>query len=41
MIKIIFTCFACNETTDITADDMDEKTIVPVCDICYGKFEAQ
>jgi len=41
MIKIIFTCFACNETTDITADDIDEKSIVPVCDVCYGKFVSQ
>ena len=38
MIKIEFTCLTCGETTAITVDDIDEKTIVPVCDACYEIF---
>ena len=38
MIKIIFTCLTCGEIEDITADDVDEKTTVPVCDACYKRF---
>ena len=38
MIKIEFTCLTCGETTNITVDDIDEKTIVPVCDACYKIF---
>uniref|UniRef100_A0A6M3LIH2 Uncharacterized protein n=1 Tax=viral metagenome TaxID=1070528 RepID=A0A6M3LIH2_9ZZZZ len=38
MIKIEFTCLTCGKTADITEDDIDEKTIVPVCDACYVTF---
>ena len=38
MIKIEFTCLTCSETTSITEDDIEEKTIVPVCDDCYKEF---
>ncbi|KKK80050.1 hypothetical protein LCGC14_2827380 [marine sediment metagenome] len=38
MIKIEFTCYSCGESSEIGADDIDEKDIVPVCDGCYGKF---
>ena len=41
MIKIEFTCLTCGETTGITADEIDEKTIVPVCDACYEIFLSQ
>lgn len=41
MIKIEFTCTTCGATADITADDVDEKTVVPVCDACYEKFLSQ
>ena len=41
MIKIEFTCKVCGKVEEITPDDIDEKTIVPVCDACYGQFEAQ
>jgi len=41
LIKIEFTCFVCGETTNITNDDIAEKTIVPVCDDCYEKFLSQ
>ena len=38
MIKIEFTCLTCDASTDIAADEIEEKTIVPVCDDCYKKF---
>ncbi len=38
MIKIEFTCLTCEATADITEDDIDEKTVVPVCDACYELF---
>ncbi len=38
MIKIEFTCYRCGESSEIVADDIDEKTIVPVCDGCYKIF---
>ena len=38
MIKIEFTCYGCGESSEITADDIVEKAIVPVCDGCYKKF---
>ena len=38
MIKIEFSCYACGERSEISVDDIDEKTIVPVCDACYDKF---
>ena len=38
MIKIEFTCKTCGATSEITVDDIDEKTIVPVCALCYEKF---
>ena len=38
MIKIEFTCYSCEKTSDIDADDIDGKTVVPVCDDCYSKF---
>jgi len=41
MIKIEFTCLTCGETTNITENDIDEKTIVPVCDTCYKMFLSQ
>ncbi len=41
MIKIEFTCLTCGDTTDIAKDDIEEKTVVPVCDACYKKFEAR
>lgn len=41
MIKIEFTCKTCNKTMAITAGDIDEKTIVPVCDACYKMFLAR
>ena len=41
MIKIEFTCLTCGATKDITAEKIDEKTIVPLCNACYGTFEAQ
>ena len=41
MIKIEFTCFNCGVTTDITADDIEEKTVVPVCAACYKIFLSQ
>ena len=41
MIKIEFTCLTCGDTTEITVDDVDEKTVVPVCDACYKKFMSE
>ena len=41
MIKIEFTCLTCGETKYITKDDIDEKTVVPVCDACYKEFLSQ
>ena len=41
MIKIEFTCLTCSETSNITENDIEEKTIVPVCDACYKKFLSQ
>ena len=41
MIKIEFTCYACGKSSEIDVDDIDEKTIVPVCDDCYEKFLSQ
>ena len=38
MIKIEFTCLACGKTTEITEDEIEGKTIVPVCDVCYEMF---
>ena len=38
MIKIEFTCKTCGANEDITADDIDERTIVPVCASCYQTF---
>ena len=38
MIKIEFTCYSCKESSEITANDIDEKAIVPVCDDCYKDF---
>ena len=38
MIKIEFTCYSCGESSEIGADDIDGKVIVPVCDGCYRKF---
>jgi len=38
MIKIEFTCLTCGGIESITADDIDGKTVVPVCDACYKKF---
>jgi len=38
MIKIEFTCNTCGEISEISADDIDEKAVVPVCDGCYKKF---
>jgi len=38
MIKIEFTCYRCGESSEISADDIDEKATVPVCDNCYKKF---
>jgi len=38
MIKIEFTCKTCGKVESISADDIEEKTIVPVCDDCYEKF---
>ena len=38
MIKIEFTCKTCGATSEITADDIDERTIVPVCASCYQTF---
>ncbi len=38
MIKIEFTCYSCGKISDIGTDDIDEKTTVPVCDVCYQKF---
>ena len=38
MIKIEFTCFTCGDTTVIAEDELDEKSIVPVCDACYEIF---
>ena len=38
MIKIEFTCYVCGEKSEIGVDDIDEKTIVPICDDCYKKF---
>jgi len=39
MIKITFTCEECGIVEEIDYDDVEEKRIVPVCDICYGIFE--
>ena len=41
MIKIEFTCYSCAKTSDIATDDIDEKTIVPVCDDCYKIFSSR
>ena len=41
MLKIEFTCYSCGESSEISADDIDEKAIVPVCDDCYKKFLSQ
>ncbi len=41
MIKIEFTCYVCGKSSEISADDIDEKTIVPVCDDCYEAFLLQ
>ena len=41
MIEIKFTCYKCGESSDIGADDVEEKDIVPVCDDCYEKFKSQ
>lgn len=38
MIRIEFTCYSCGESSEISADDIDGKEIVPVCDNCYEKF---
>lgn len=38
MIKIEFTCYCCGESSEISANDIDEKAVVPVCDDCYKKF---
>ena len=38
MVKIEFTCYVCGNSSEISADDIEEKTIVPVCDDCYSKF---
>ena len=38
MIKIEFTCYSCGGSSEITEDDIEEKTIVPVCDACYKMF---
>ena len=38
MIKIEFTCYRCGGRSEIEADDVDEKAIVPVCDVCYEHF---
>ena len=38
MIKIEFTCLTCGTAKEISVDDIEEKTIVPVCDDCYEKF---
>ena len=38
MIEIEFTCKTCEATKAISADDINEKTIVPVCDDCYEMF---
>jgi len=41
MIKIEFTCKTCGTATDISADAIEEKTAVPVCDDCYKLFLSQ
>ena len=41
MIKIEFTCYSCKESWEIIANDIDEKSVVPVCDDCYKSFLAQ
>ena len=41
MIKVEFTCYSCGGRSVISADDIDEKDIVPVCDSCYEKFLSQ
>lgn len=38
MIKIEFTCYSCGGSSEIVADDIEEKMIVPVCNACYDKF---
>ena len=38
MIKVVFSCYVCGGSSEIGVDDIDEKTTVPVCDGCYGKF---
>ena len=39
MIEIKFTCEVCGIEELIDYDDVEEKRIVPVCDICYNKFK--
>ena len=41
MIQIEFTCYRCGKSSEIVVDDIEEKTIVPVCDDCYGMFIVQ
>ena len=38
MIKIEFTCYGCGKSSEIATDDIEEKTIVPVCEDCYKEF---
>ena len=32
------TCYCCGEGSEIVKEDIEAKTIVPVCDGCYTKF---
>ena len=41
MIKIEFTCYVCGNTSEIGVDNIEEKTIVPVCEGCYNVFVSQ
>jgi len=41
MIRIEFTCLTCGDIAEITEDDIEEKTMVPVCDACYEMFLSQ
>jgi len=38
MIRIEFTCYCCGKGSEIDMDDVEEKTIIPVCDGCYQKL---
>ena len=41
MIKIEFTCYSCEEVSEIGVDDVEGKSVVPVCDDCYESFLSQ